>query len=139
MQEVKEERVFPAQVDKIPEMIEYISACAEKAELHPKQVIHLELAVDEVVANICNYAYQNPPGEVLIHIRSGNGRFQVDFIDEGVPFDPLTLDEPDIKSDLADRKVGGLGIFLVRRFIDEVHYKREETKNILTLVLHAPK
>ncbi|MDD4170005.1 MAG: ATP-binding protein [Desulfotomaculaceae bacterium] len=139
MQEVKAKKVFPAKVALIPEISEYVSDCAEKAELHPKQVIHLQVAIDEVVANICHYAYQNPPGEVLVQIESGKGRFAVDFIDEGVPFDPLTVDEPDIDADIPDREVGGLGIFLVRRVIDEVHYKRDGIKNILTLVLYAPK
>jgi serine/threonine-protein kinase RsbW len=139
MQEVKEKKVFPAKVELIPEISQYVSDYAEKAELHPKQIIHLQVAIDEVVANICHYAYQKPPGEVQVRIESGKGRFVVDFIDEGVPFDPLTVDEPDINADLADREVGGLGIFLVRRIIDEVHYKRDGGKNTLTLVLYAPK
>ncbi|MGI6711868.1 MAG: ATP-binding protein [Bacillota bacterium] len=139
MQEVKEKKVFPAKVELIPQISEYVSGYAEKTKLHPKQIIHLKLAIDEVVANICQYAYQKPPGEVLVQVESGKGRFTVDFIDEGVPFDPLKVDEPDINADIADRKVGGLGIFLVRRLIDEVHYKRDGSKNILTLVLYAPK
>jgi serine/threonine-protein kinase RsbW len=139
MQEVKEKKVFPAKVELIPQISEYVSDYAEKTKLHPKQIIHLQLAIDEVVANICQYAYQKPPGEVLVQIESGKGRFAVDFIDEGVPFDPLTVDEPDINADIADREVGGLGIFLVRRVIDEVHYKRDGSKNILTVVLYAPK
>ncbi|MDD2421262.1 MAG: ATP-binding protein [Heliobacteriaceae bacterium] len=139
MREVKKKKVFPAKVELIPEISEYVSDCAKKAELHPKQVIYLQVAIDEVVSNICHYAYQKPPGEVLVQIEAGKGQFAVGFIDEGVPFDPLTIDEPDINADLTDREVGGLGIFLVRRVIDEVHYKRDGDKNILTLVLYAPK
>ncbi len=138
VQEVKEQSmVFPARVDLIPEMVEHIADLAEQAELHPKQIIHLQLAVDEVMANICQYAYQKPPGEVLVQVESSQGRFVVDFIDEGIPFDPLTVEEPDIHASIVDREVGGLGIFLVRRVIDEVHYKREGSKNILSLVLYA--
>ena len=76
---------------------------------------------------------------MLVQIESGEGRFAVDFSDEGVPFDPLAVDEPDINAEIADRDVGGLGIFLVRRIIYEVHYKRDEGRNHLTLVLYAHK
>lgn len=138
MQEARKRRVFPAKVELIPQIGEYVSEYAEKAQLHPKQIIHLQVAIDEVVSNICHYAYQKPPGEVLVQIESEEGRFVVDFIDEGLPFDPLTVDEPNINADTADRDVGGLGIFLVRRVIDEVHYKRDGGKNILTLVLYTP-
>jgi len=139
MQEVRDKKVFPAKVELIPKISEYVSDFAEKAGLHPKQVIHLQVAIDEVVANICHYAYQKPPGEVLVQIESGKGRFAVDFIDEGVPFDPLMVDEPDINADIAHRETGGLGIFLARRVIDEVHYKRDGSKNTFTLVLYAAK
>ncbi len=139
MQEAREKKAFPAKMELIPEISKYVSDLAEKAGLHPKQVIHLQVAIDEVVANICHYAYQKPPGEVLVQIESGKGRFAVDFIDEGIPFDPLMVDEPDINADIAEREMGGLGIFLVRRVIDEVHYKRDKSKNVFTLVLYVPK
>jgi len=140
MQEVREERIFPARVDQIPEIIEYVSGCAKMAGLHPKQIVHLQVAIDEVMANICQYAYQKPPGEVLVQIVLGEtGKFAVSFIDAGIPFDPLTAEEPDIDADIVERNAGGLGIFLVRRIIDEVHYQRDGTKNILTLVLYASK
>lgn len=138
MQEAKQRRVFLAKIEEIPQIGEYVSGYAEKAQLHPKQITYLQVAIDEVVSNICHYAYQKPPGEVLVQIESAEGRFVVDFIDEGIPFDPLTVDEPDTNADTADRDVGGLGVFLVRRVIDEVHYKRDGGKNILTLVMYAP-
>lgn len=132
----EEERVFPAEVAQLPEITGFIRTLAEKARLHPKKLPHLEVAVDEVVSNICNYAYVEPPGEILVKVLGEKDRLIVSFIDEGVPFDPLTLEEPDIKKGLFDRDVGGLGIFLVRRLMDEVHYKNEKGKNVLTLVLN---
>lgn len=137
MHKLMEERVFPADVKQLPEITTFICDFGEKINLHPKKLMHLELAIDEVVSNICNYAYVKPPGEIMVNLISGEGRFAVSFIDEGVPFDPLTLEEPDIKSDLFDRDIGGLGIFLVRRVMDEVHYKNDGSKNILTLVLYS--
>jgi len=134
-----EERVFPAEVAQLPEITSFVRDLAEKARLHPKKLMHLELAVDEVVSNICSYAYVEPPGEILVKLLGEEDRLSVSFIDEGVPFDPLTLEEPDIKKDLFNRDAGGLGIFLVRRVMDEVHYKNERGKNILTLVLYLSK
>lgn len=132
-----EERVFPADVSLLPEITEFIRGFGEKSGLHLKKLKHLDVAVDEVVSNICNYAYVTPPGEILVQLKSGEGRVSVSFIDEGVPFDPLEMDEPDIKAGLFDRDTGGLGIFLVRRLMDEVHYKNDGTKNILTFVLYT--
>jgi serine/threonine-protein kinase RsbW len=59
----------------------------------------------------------------------------VQLIDEGVPFDPLALEEPDINAKLEDRKIGGLGVLLIRRVMDEVHYQRKGSSNILTMVM----
>lgn len=138
MHEAKKQKVFQAKIEMIPQITEYISEHAEKAQLHLKQITFLQVAIDEVVSNICRYAYQMPPGEILVQIESVAGKFIIDFIDEGLLFDPLTAEEPDITANLDERAAGGLGIFLVRRVIDEVHYKREGNKNILTLVLYIP-
>jgi serine/threonine-protein kinase RsbW len=97
--------------------------------------MQLELAVEEAVVNICLYAYEVPPGELLVRIESGEERFVVDLIDEGVPFDPLAVEEPDLRAPAEERKVGGLGIFLVRRVMDEVAYRRDGSSNILRLVI----
>ncbi len=135
--EFTEERVFPAKVEILPEITAFICDFGEKSNIHPKKMMHLDLAIDEVVANICNYAYMKPPGEILVRVKGTEGKFEVSFIDKGIPFDPLSLDDPDIASELNDREIGGLGIFLIRRVMDEVHYKREGDKNILILVLYS--
>lgn len=131
------ERVFPAQTKHIPEMIAFVAGIAESMEVHPKRIMHLELAVEEAVINICQYAYKVPPGDLLISVAREENRFIVVFVDSGVPFDPLALETPDIKADIGDREIGGLGIFLIRRIMDEVHYKRQGPQNILTLVVNG--
>lgn len=131
----QEEHIFPARIDVIPDVMNYVSAAAEKAALHPKRVMHIQLAVDEAMANICNYAYQIPPGEVLVRIQYQEDRFIVEMIDEGIPFDPLNVTEPDVQLDIEKREVGGLGIFLLRQLMQEVRYRREGTQNILTFVV----
>ena len=129
------ERTFTANIEVVPDMVGFVAAQAEAAGLHPKRVMHLEVATEETVVNICHYAYKIPPGEVRIRITSEGTAIQVEFIDSGVPFDPLDTPAPDLQADLDSRNLGGLGIFLIRRFLDEVHYSRQDGYNILRLVI----
>jgi len=129
------ERVFAARTEVVPDVIALIAGEAAAWGLHPRRLMQLELAVEEAVVNICLYAYEVPPGELLVSIEPGETRFVVELIDEGVPFDPLAVDEPDMRAAVEDRPIGGLGIFLVRRVMDEVSYLRDGTRNILRLVI----
>ena len=129
------ERVFDAAVAAIPDVIAFIAAAARAWGLHPQRLMQLELAVEEAVVNICLYAYEVPPGELLVRVEPGADAFVVELIDEGVPFDPLAVGEPDLRAGVADRAVGGLGIFLVRRVMDEVAYVRDGSRNILKLLI----
>ncbi len=129
------ERVFEAKTDAIPEVIGFIAGQAEAWGLHPQRLMQLELAVEEAVVNICLYAYEVPPGELLVRVDSGEERFLVELVDEGVPFDPLAVEEPDLRAPAGERQIGGLGIFLVRRVMDEVAYNRDGSSNILRLVI----
>lgn len=129
------EKTFEAKLDKIPEMIEFVTENAGAMGVHPKRVMHLELAIEEAVANICSYAYAVPPGEVTIRVAREPVVVRIELIDAGIPFDPLGIEEPDIKSEIENRDVGGLGIFLMRRMLDEMHYSRRDGQNVLTLAV----
>ena len=130
-----QERVYEASLTKIPEVVSFVSDAAGSMGVHPKRIMHLELAVEEAVANICSYAYAVPPGEFTVRMIQEPEMVRIELIDNGVPFDPLRLDEPDIKSEIENRDVGGLGIFLMRRMLDEMRYSRLNDKNILTLAV----
>lgn len=129
------EQCFIASIENIPQMVAFVAETAEAYGVHPKRVMHLELATEEAVTNVCSYAYQVPPGKVWIHVSQAESSVRVDFIDDGVPFDPLAADAPDLQSDLDKREIGGLGIFLIRRVLDEVHYSRRDNQNVLSLVV----
>jgi anti-sigma regulatory factor (Ser/Thr protein kinase) len=129
------ERRFAGRIDEIPEVVAFIGGLADAWGLHPHRLQQLELAVEEVVVNICEYAYEVPPGEFTVRVAPGAVRFAVEVIDEGVPFDPLAVDEPNLRASAADRPIGGLGILLVRRVMDEVAYRRDGSRNVLTLVI----
>jgi serine/threonine-protein kinase RsbW len=130
-----QERVFSAKPENVASVTEFVSAIAEKAGIHPKRLLHLQLALEEAVMNIGSYAYETPPGELLVRVTTSDGRFVTELIDEGKPFDPIAMDTPNLKAELSERKIGGLGIFLLRKVMDEVHYRRQDGRNILTLVI----
>jgi len=129
------EQRFEGRVSLLPQAIAFVAEQAEQWGLHPQRLMQLQLAVEEAVVNICEYAYEVPPGEFTVRIRPESSRFVVEIVDEGVPFDPLNVKEPDLRAGVADRPIGGLGILLVRRVMDEVSYRRDGSHNILTLVI----
>ena len=129
------EKTFAASIETIPDIVGFVSETAAAMGVHPKRVMHLELAVEEAAVNICSYAYEIPPGEITIRISRETEVVRIELVDVGVPFDPLAADAPDIKSELENREVGGLGIFLIRRVLDEVHYSRSGDRNILSLAV----
>jgi serine/threonine-protein kinase RsbW len=135
--EAGEERTFPATVERVPEIVAFVSGRAGKHGFADLRLSQMELAVEEAAVNICSYAYEGHPGEVLVRTRSGGDGFTVEFVDEGVPFDPLAKADPDLPDDLDSRVVGGLGILLIRRVMDEVRYRREDGRNVLTLVARS--
>ena len=125
----------PANVETVPDIIAFVAGAARAWGVHPHRLMQLELAVEEAVVNICLYAYEVPPGEVLVRVEPEDERFVVELVDEGVPFDPLAVEEPDLRAGAGEREVGGLGIVLVRRVMDEVGYAREAGRNVLRLVI----
>lgn len=126
---------LPAELDHLPAFLDHVRQAAEAAGLATAQGIHLELAVEEALVNVFNYAYagQNPPGAVTCQVMTAADSLTVEIVDEGPPFDPLARPDPDITLDLEDRQPGGLGILMIRQFTDDVAYRREDGRNVLTI------
>ena len=97
----------------------------------------IELAVEEVYVNIANYAYTPGSGEAAMRVEletSDAARtIVVTFIDQGVPYDPLAREDPDVALPTGKRRIGGLGIFLVKQQMDDVAYEYRDGSNVLTL------
>jgi len=129
-------RKFMAKVDCIPEIIAFVTEHAARAGFDAKKLMPLALVTEEAVINICNYAYEVPPGEVTVRVRGNERKFVMEFEDSGVPFNPLTVAEPELKEGLDEREAGGLGILLIRRMTDEVHYRRVDGRNILSVAIN---
>ena len=96
--------------------------------------LQLELVLEELFINICNYAFEDE-GEIIIqHFVEDNPlRIIINFIDEGVPFNPLEKEMPDLSLSAEDRELGGLGLTIVRKNVDFIEYHYENNKNILTI------
>ena len=105
------------------------------SDISHKDVLKLHMIVDEIFVNICNYAYQDRKGEVRISFShdSGENTVTITFTDDGIPYDPLSATEPDITLSAKERKAGGLGIFMVKNTVDDIHYENTDGKNILIL------
>jgi serine/threonine-protein kinase RsbW len=128
----------PARLENLESLIDHISGRAQEAGFDPKRISEIQIAAEEALVNVIHYAYESEPGDVEVACGpAGNGRFIIKITDSGAPFDPLSVAEPDTCADVSERKIGGLGILLIKKLMDEVEYRREEGKNILTLVVSA--
>jgi serine/threonine-protein kinase RsbW len=96
-------------------------------------VSHVNLALEEAVSNIIAYAHDDSgPHDIAVRIALVDGALSIELSDDGRAFDPRAAPAPDLDAPLEERPVGGLGIHLVRRLMDEVHYRREGGRNHLS-------
>jgi anti-sigma regulatory factor (Ser/Thr protein kinase) len=124
-----------AKPENLGEFLNFISGFAEQQDFPASRVKEMELVTEEALINIFNYAYPEHIGDVEMSCRKeGDSKLIVDLSDNGIPFDPLSLSEPNLTAKAADRKVGGLGVFFIRRMADAVRYRRERDANVLTLI-----
>ncbi len=115
----------------------FVLDCAKRYGLSPKKIEKLMLAIEEALVNIFNYAYPDSEGYVeLSCIEEEKGNLVIEIKDTGIPFNPLLMDTPDLNSDIEKRKVGGLGIYLIKTLVDELDYRREGRTNILKIIMH---
>ncbi len=126
--------VLPAIMDNLPDLLACVNRNAQAAGFDVKAVNQIQLAAEEAIVNVINYAYPSGTGEIEIGCSSEKGRLTIEITDSGNPFNPLSMPEPNINAPLEDRRIGGLGVYMYRRLMDKVEYRREKGRNILTLV-----
>jgi len=103
-----------------------------------EEILDTQLAVEEAITNVIVHGYEGREGEIVIACRATKGIVEIQIEDTAPPFDPLSLPEPDLTASVDDRKIGGLGIFLIRQVMDNIVYRHEDNKNILILVKRRP-
>lgn len=124
-----------ATIEDISAVTEFIETELEKLECPMKAVMQINVAIDELYSNIVRYGYGENPGPVTVKFvyHDDPKTVYIRFEDEGIPYNPLTKEDPDITLSAEERSIGGLGIFVVKKTMDDIKYKYENGKNILTI------
>ena len=124
-----------ANVDKLNDVLEVLEEQLDENNCSPKAQVQLDVAVEEIFVNIAHYAYSNKEdGRAIIDIEFPKDDYvSITFYDNGVPYDPLAKEDPDITLSADDRPIGGLGIYMVKKSMDEVAYRHENGQNIFTI------
>jgi len=123
----------------IPENLEQINAFIEgkleEVQCMIKTQMQIIVAVEEIFVNIAHYAYENKTGDAHISmwLEEDPKTVAIEFRDNGVFFDPLAKSDPDVTLSASERQIGGLGIYMVKKSMDDVQYRRENGQNILTI------
>jgi anti-sigma regulatory factor (Ser/Thr protein kinase) len=125
---------LPADVKEIERLNRLVRKFGELHEIPPRILYAVNLALDEVVSNIVLYGLEPAIGqEVVIRIETAGADLRSEVVDGGREFNPLEASAPKLDAPLAEREVGGLGIYLVRNLMDRTEYRREGAKNVLTM------
>jgi anti-sigma regulatory factor (Ser/Thr protein kinase) len=127
---------FAAKFEFLDEIREFVGMVARQGGFSDKDVYNIQLATDEAASNMIEHSYENiPDGVIDLSCGMEGDLIRIILVDYGEPFDPSAIPMPDLKADLSDRKIGGLGIFLMRKLMDEVHYEPKADKsNVLTMI-----
>ena len=117
-------------------VVEFVGEELEKHDCPPKALYQIEVAIEEILVNIVSYAGLSADDgvEVRCEVLEDPLRVVLQFLDGGVPFDPLAAEDPDISPDAIMEREGGLGIFMVKKMMDDVSYAYEGGKNTLTIL-----
>lgn len=125
-----------ASVDQVSAVTDFVNERLEMLGCSTRIKMQVDVAVDEILSNIAHYAY-NPetgPATVRVEVEESPLSVIITFIDQGVPYDPLAEDRPDTtKLPASERPIGGLGLFLVKRTMDDVSYAYRDGHNILSI------
>ena len=119
----------------LEQVIDVMDGLAEREEWAPDFTYRVHLALEELVLNVMDYGYDDGSQDIEIHLTSDADAITIEIVDSGRPFDPLSdAPQPDLDAPVEERRVGGLGVHLVKTLMDRMDYKRENEQNRLTVV-----
>jgi len=126
---------YSAKFENLDQIREHVAGFARAAGFSERTVYSVQLAADEAASNIIEHAYEGRADQFL-HLRCeySNDRLIMIFYDHGKSFDFSTVETPDLTADLSERRIGGLGIFLMHKLMDQVGYRVTNSGNYLTLI-----
>ena len=129
-----QEIVLRNDVSDVVRLNEFVTQVCDTIHCDPSAQFGIQLAVEEAVVNAMNYAYSSgTQGEIRIEAETSPSAISFVIRDRGVPFDPTLAKDPDVTLPVEERKEGGLGILLIRTYMDDIRYERIGQENILTL------
>lgn len=129
----RNERAFPADVNALNDAMAFLEEELEKADCPMSVAMQISVAVEELFVNIAHYAYPGETGSMKLGVDVADGVATLRVVDYGIPFDPLKRADPDVTLAAESRNIGGLGIFMVKKIMDDVQYERKDNQNILTM------
>ncbi|MCR4941039.1 MAG: ATP-binding protein [Treponemataceae bacterium] len=124
-----------AVIENLPKVLDFIDRNLEELECGMKAQTQIDISVEELFVNIANYAYPEGVGkaEITFEFDAESSRVSISLIDSGIPFNPLSKPDPDISLSAEERQIGGLGIYMVKKYMDELLYAFVDDQNIITL------
>lgn len=136
LEKTEEMRIrLPARRENLEKLIDFILSIIKSAGINKETAAEIHLAVDEACTNSIKYAYPDgPAGDIELSCRLDRRLATVTIRDWGLAFNPMELPPPDLNLDIADRPIGGLGIYLMKKFSDRLEYRRENDSNFLTII-----
>ena len=132
------EITLDATLENLEKVTDFVNEQLEQCDCPLKAQTQIDIVIDELFSNIAHYAYNPDKGSATVCIEVTEEPISVilTFIDSGVPYNPLCHDDPDITLSVEERDIGGLGIFMVKKTMDEINYEYRDGKNILTVKKH---
>lgn len=129
------ELTIAATVENIETVTDFVNEQLEALDCPMKAQMQIDIAIDELFGNIAHYAYNPDVGDATVRVEVAENPLSViiTFIDGGVPYDPLAAADPDTTLPAEERTLGGLGIFMVKKTMDEITYRYENGSNILSI------
>ena len=127
------EMTVEATLENIPAVTAFVDERLEALDCPMKAQMQIDVAIDELFSNIARYAYDPVTGPATVRVDQEPRAVRITFIDHGKPYDPLAKADPDVTLSAEDRQIGGLGIFMVKKTMDDVQYEYKDGQNILTV------
>ena len=132
------ELTVDAAIENIPAVTAFVEEQLEQYNCPTKAQMQIDIAIDELFSNIAQYAYTPKTGKATVRVEVTENPMAVviSFIDNGIPYDPLAKADPNVSLPADERQIGGLGIFMVKKSMDEINYEYKNGQNVLTIKKH---
>lgn len=129
------ELTVEATIEQVHPVTDFVNEQLEELNCPAKAQIQIDIAIDELFSNIAYYAYGTEVGQATVRVeyQASPPAAVISFIDSGIPYNPLEQEDPDLTQSSEERPVGGLGIYMVKKSMDEVSYQYKDGQNILTI------